>query len=162
MASCMSKLAIIPANTLRGAIVAALTRVTSASNNLITDGCCSTRVGSTTSEVSTAASVSTFAASAGAGGAVVVMMLVWRAAMSKHSGWNRQTRSSAVAQSSEQTSNSVHSWVKQRTCHNRSTPQDTVHRSRTRACQASARNVVCGDGNGRIAVRMELIAHLDC
>ena len=44
MASCMSKLAIIPANTLRGAIVAALTRVTSASNNAITDGCCSTRV----------------------------------------------------------------------------------------------------------------------
>ena len=71
MASCMSKLAIIPANILRGAIVAAQTRVTSASNNLITDG-----------------------------GAVVVMMLVWRAAMSKHSGWNRQTRSSAEAQSS--------------------------------------------------------------
>ena len=39
MASCMSKLAIIPANTLRGAIVAALTRVTSASNNVILDGC---------------------------------------------------------------------------------------------------------------------------
>ena len=39
MASCMSKLAIIPANTLQSAIVAALTRVTSASNNMITDGC---------------------------------------------------------------------------------------------------------------------------
>ena len=99
MASCMSKLAIIPANTLRGAIVAALTRVTSATNNVVTDGCCSTRVGSTTSEVNTAGSVSTFAASAAAGGAVVVMMLVWRAAMSKRSGWNRQTRS-AEAQSS--------------------------------------------------------------
>ena len=99
MASCMSKLAIIPSNTLRGAIVAALTRVTSASNNVITDGCCSTREGNTTSEVNTAGSVSTFAASAGAGGAVVVMMLIWRAAMSKHSAWNRQTRSSAEAQS---------------------------------------------------------------
>ena len=100
MASCMSKLAIIPANTLRGAVVAALTRVTSANSNVITDGCCSKRVGSTISEVNTAVSVPTFAASVGAGGAVVVMMLVWRAAMSKHSGWNRQTRSSTEAQSS--------------------------------------------------------------
>ena len=66
---------------------------------MITDGCCSTQVGNTTSEVNTAGSVSTFAAGAVAGGAVVVMMLVWRAAMSKHSGWDRQTRSSAEAQS---------------------------------------------------------------
>ena len=42
--------------------------------------------------MNTADSVSTFAASVGAGGAVVVMMLVWRAAMSKYSGWNRQTQ----------------------------------------------------------------------
>ena len=99
MASCMSKLAIISTGTLRGAIVAALTRVTSASNNVISDGCCLTRVGNTTSGVAnTAGSVSTSAASVGAGGAVVVMMLVWRAAMSKYSGWNRQTRSSAEAQ----------------------------------------------------------------
>ena len=96
----MSKLKMIPANKLRGAIVAALTRLTSASSNVITDGCGSTRVGRTTSEVNTAGSVSTFAASAGAGGPVVIMMLVWRAAMSKRSGWNRQTRSSAEAQSS--------------------------------------------------------------
>ena len=95
MASCMSELAIIPANTLRNAIVAALTRVTSASSNVLTDGCCLTRVENTTSRVAnTAGSVSTFAASVGAGGAVVVMMLVWRAAMTKYSGWNRQTRSS--------------------------------------------------------------------
>ena len=42
MASRMSKLAIVSAGTLRGAIVAALTRLT-----VITDGCCSTRVGNT-------------------------------------------------------------------------------------------------------------------
>ena len=41
MASCMSKLAIVPASTLRGAIVAALARVTSASDEVIVDGCCS-------------------------------------------------------------------------------------------------------------------------
>ena len=40
MANCMIKLATIPAGLLRGAIVAALTRVTSASSNVITDGCC--------------------------------------------------------------------------------------------------------------------------
>ena len=38
MASCMSKLAIIPARTLRGAIFAALARVTSASDEVILDG----------------------------------------------------------------------------------------------------------------------------
>ena len=93
--------ALVPASILRGAIVAALTRVLSASNDVITDGCCSTRVGSTTAGVvNTADSVSTFVAGAGAGGAVVVMMLVWRAAMSKYRGWSRQTRSSAEAQSS--------------------------------------------------------------
>ena len=86
MASCMSKLAIVPAGTLRGAIVAALTRVTSASNKVIMDGCCSTRVGNTTAGVvTTADSVSTFVASVGAGGAVVVLVLVWRAAMSNNS-----------------------------------------------------------------------------
>ena len=59
------------------------------------------RVGNTTTGVvNTADSVSTFVASVGAGGAVVVMILVWRAAMSKCSGWNRQTKSSAEAQSS--------------------------------------------------------------
>ena len=76
MASCMSKLALVTASTLRGAIVAALTRVTSASNDAIVDGSCSTRVGNTTAGVvNTADSVSTFVASVGAG-AVVVMMLV--------------------------------------------------------------------------------------
>ena len=90
MASCLSKLALVPAGTLRGAIVAALTRVTSASNDVIMDGCCSTQVGNTTAGVvNTADSVPTFVASVGAGGAVVVMMLVWRAAMSKYCGWNR-------------------------------------------------------------------------
>ena len=101
MVSCTSKLAIVPASTLRSAIVAALTRVTRASNDVIMDVCCSTRVGNTTvGVVNTADSVSTFVASVGAGGAVVVMMLVWRAAMSKYSGWRRQTMSSAEAQSS--------------------------------------------------------------
>ena len=101
MASCMSKLAIVPASTLRGAIVAALARVTSASDEVIVDGCCSRRVGNTTTGVvNTADSVSTFVASVGEGGAVVVIMLVWRAAMSKYSGWSRQKRSSAEAQSS--------------------------------------------------------------
>ena len=57
---------------MQGAIVAALTRVTSASKNEITDWCSLTRVGNTTSEVNTARSVSTFAGSAGAGGAVVI------------------------------------------------------------------------------------------
>ena len=100
-ASCTSKLAIVPASTLRGVIVAALRRVTSASNEVIVDGCCSTRVGNTTAGVvNTADTVSTFVASVGAGGTVVVMMLVWRAAMSKYSGWSRQMRSSAEAQSS--------------------------------------------------------------
>ena len=97
MTSCMNKLAIVHASTLRGAIVAALARMTSAG--------CSKRVENTTTGVlSTAGSVSTFVASVGAGGAVVVMMLVWRAAIS---GWRRQTRSSAEAQSSacEQTLN---------------------------------------------------------
>ena len=50
--------------------------------------------------VNTADSVSTFVASVGAGGVVVVMFLVWRAAMSKYSGWTRQMRSSAEAQAS--------------------------------------------------------------
>ena len=50
--------------------------------------------------VNTADSVFSFVASVGAGGDVVVMMLVWRAAMSKYRGWSRQTRSSAEAQSS--------------------------------------------------------------
>ena len=50
--------------------------------------------------VNTADSISTFVASVGAGEAVVVMLLVWRAALSKYSGWNRQTLSSAEAQSS--------------------------------------------------------------
>ena len=101
MASCMSKLAIVPASTVRGAIVAALARVTSASDEVMADGCCSRRVGNTTAGVMNRTdSVSTFVASVGAGGAVVVMMLVGRAAMSKYSGWNRQTRSNAEAQSS--------------------------------------------------------------
>ena len=100
MATCMSKLAIVPASTLRRAIVAALARATIASDDAIVDGFSSTRVGNTTPGVNTAGSVSTFAASAAAGGAVVVMILVWRAAMSKHGGWNRQTRFSAEAQSS--------------------------------------------------------------
>ena len=39
MASCMSTLAIVSASTLRGAIVAALARVTSASDEVIVDGC---------------------------------------------------------------------------------------------------------------------------
>ena len=51
MASCMSKLAIVPASTLRGAIVAALARATSASDEVIVDGCCSKRVGNTTTGV---------------------------------------------------------------------------------------------------------------
>ena len=89
----MSKLAIVPASTVRGAIVAAVARVTSASDEVIVDGCCSKRVGNTTTGVvNTADSVSTFMASVGAGGAVVVMMLVWRAAMSKYSVRSRQTR----------------------------------------------------------------------
>ena len=68
MASCMSKLAIVPTSTLRGAIVAVLARVTSASEEVIVDGCCSTRVGNTTAGVvNTADSVSTFVASVGAG-----------------------------------------------------------------------------------------------
>ena len=97
----MSELAIVPASTLRGAIVAALAQVTGASDEVIVDGCFSKRVGdSTTGVVSTADSVSTFVASVGAGGAVVVVMLVWRVAMSKYSGWSRLTRSSAEAQSS--------------------------------------------------------------
>ena len=82
-------------------------------NDVIMDGCCSTRVGNTTvGVVNTADSVSTFVASVGAGGAVEVMMLVWRAAMSKYSGWSRQTRSSAEVQSSarEQTLNSARRW----------------------------------------------------
>ena len=84
MASCMSKLAIVLA-----------------SDEVIVDGCCSTRVGNTTAGVVNAAdSVSTFVASVGAGGAVVVVMLVWRAAMSKYNGWHRRTRSSAEAQPS--------------------------------------------------------------
>ena len=38
MASCMSKLANVPASTLRGAIVATLARVTNASDEVIMDG----------------------------------------------------------------------------------------------------------------------------
>ena len=44
--------------------------------------------------------ISIFVASVGAGRVVAVMMLVWRAAMSKYRCWSRQTRSSAEAQSS--------------------------------------------------------------
>ena len=77
MASCMSKIAPVPASTLRGAIVAALARVTSASDEVIVEWCCSKRVvNTTTGMVNTADSVSTFVASVGAGGAVVIMMLV--------------------------------------------------------------------------------------
>ena len=82
------------------AIVAALAQVASASDEVIVDGCCPRRVGNTTTGVvNTTDSVSTFVASVGAG-AVVVMMLVWRAAMSKCSVWSRQKRSSGEAQSS--------------------------------------------------------------
>ena len=101
MASCMSKLAIVPASTVRGAIVAALARATSASDEVTVGGCCSKRVGNTTNEVvNTGDPVCTFMVCAGAGGAVAVMMLVWRAAMSKCSVWSRQTRSSPEVQSS--------------------------------------------------------------
>ena len=97
MASCMSKLAIILAATLRGAIVAALARATSPSDDVTVDGCCSKRVGNTTTGVvNTADPVSTFMASVAAGRAVVVVMLVWRAAMSKYSVWSRQTRRHSV------------------------------------------------------------------
>ena len=51
MATCMSKLAIVPASTLRGSIVAVLARVTSANDEMIVDGCCSRRVGNTTAGV---------------------------------------------------------------------------------------------------------------
>ena len=83
----MSKLAVVPAATLRGAIVAALARTTNASDEVIVDGCCSKRVGDTTTgTVNSTDPVSTFMASVWAGGPVVVMMLVKRAAMSKRSG----------------------------------------------------------------------------
>ena len=141
MASCMSKLALVPAGTLRSAIVAALTRVTSGSNDVMMDGCCSTRVGDTTAGVvNTADSVSTFVASVGAGGAVVVMMLVWRAALSKYGGWNRQTRSSAEAQSSarEQTLSSAHRWSDKEYL-----TTGVLHRSRTRACLPGEHKKCC-------------------
>ena len=122
MASCRSKLAIVLANTLRGAIVAALARVTSASDEVIVFGCCLKQVGyTTTGVVNTADSVFTFVASVGAGGAVVVMMLIWFAAMSKYSGWSRQTRSrSGVFENKP-----CKQMVRQRISHNRSTPQVT-------------------------------------
>ena len=126
MASCMSKLAIVPASTVRGATVAVLARETNASDEVIVDGCCSKRVENTTTGVVIAAnSVSTFMASVGAGGAVVVMMLVWRAAMSKYSVWSRQTRSSAEAQSMRTNVERCAQMVRQRISHNRSTPQVT-------------------------------------
>ena len=87
-------------STLRGAIVAVMAQVVSASNEVIVDGCFPRRVGNTTTGVvNTTDSISTFVASVGAE-AVVVMMLVWRAAMSKCSVWSRQKRSSGETQPS--------------------------------------------------------------
>ena len=76
-------------------------RTASASDEVIVNGYWSKRVNGTTTGVMEATdSISTFAVSAGAGGAVAGVMLVWRVAMSSCSAWSQQTRPSAGVQSS--------------------------------------------------------------
>ena len=91
-------------------------------------------MGTTTGVMVATDSISTFAVNAGAGGAVVRAMLVWRVAMSSCSVWSQQTRLSAGVQSSTRDQKnesvrqvdwrmlSVHRWVRQSTSRSRSTP----------------------------------------
>ena len=92
-----------------------------------------------TEMVKATGSTPTSVTNAGAGGAVVEMMLVWRMAMSRYSVWSRQTRPSAEVQSStgdEKDEKSVrqvdwrmfsaHRWVRQSTSRSRSTPHPQV------------------------------------
>ena len=81
--------------------VCGLARAASASDEVIVNGYWSKRVnGTTTGVVEATDSISTFAVSAGAGGAVAGAMLVWRVAMSGCSVWSQQMRPSAGVQSS--------------------------------------------------------------
>ena len=94
MTSCMSKLATVLAATLRGAVIAALARASGADSEVTTidDGCWSRRDMNTTSAmVDTAGSVLTPMMMV-AGRAVIVTVLVWRAAMSKYGVWSRRLR----------------------------------------------------------------------
>ena len=88
-----------------------------------------------TGMVGATGSASAFVISAGAGGAVAEMMLVWRAAMSRYSAWSQQTRPSVEVPSSTRDQKneksgrqvdwrtlSAHRWVRQSTSHSRSTP----------------------------------------
>ena len=88
-----------------------------------------------TGTVGATGSVSEFVISAGAGGAVAEMMLVWRAAMSRYSAWSRLTRPGPEVQSSTRDQKneksvrqvdwrmlSAHRRVRQSTSRSRSTP----------------------------------------
>ena len=110
----------------------------------------------TTGMVKTTGSISTFVANAGAGGAVARAMLVWRVAMSSCSVRSQQalpsagvpsiTRKRDIKKSASQVDwrlLSAHRWVRQRTSHNRRTPQVTDH-----GC-----DVACSDESGVTAVR---------
>ena len=104
--------------------ICVLARTASASDEVIVDGYWSKRVSGTTTDMAeTTGSTFTFEANAGAEGAIAGMMLVWRVAMSRapESGESR-----GVCVSNWRVL-SAHRWVRQRTSHNRSTPQVTDH-----------------------------------
>ena len=90
MTRCMNKLAIVPATTLRGAIVAVLAEASGADKQMasIVDGCC------TTQDKRIMGATAALMISAVTGGATIATILLWRAAMSRCDVWVRQTRSS--------------------------------------------------------------------
>ena len=119
--------------------ICGLGRAASANDEVIVSEYWSKRGNGTTGVVEVADLIPTFAVNAGAGGAVAGAMLVWRAAMSSCSVWNRQMRPSAEVQLSTRKREierqvdwhvlSAHRWVRQRASHNRSSPypQATDH-----------------------------------
>ena len=94
MTRCMNRLAIVPATTLRGAIVAVLAQVSGADTQMAStvDGCC---VGQ---DKRIMGATATLMISAVAGGATTATILRWRAAVSRCDVWVRQTRSSVEVQ----------------------------------------------------------------
>ena len=94
MTRCMNKLVIVPAITLRGAIVAVLAQVSGADEQTasIVDGCCAGQgkriMGATV----------TLMISVVAGGATITTILLLRATMSRCDVWVRQARSTVGVQ----------------------------------------------------------------
>ena len=121
-------------------LICGLARTASVNDEVVVNGYWSKRGnGTTTGVIEAADSISTFAVSDGAGGAVARAVLVWRVAMSSCSVWSRQMRPSAEVQLSTRKREiersvrqvdwrvlSAHRWLRQRTSHNRSSPYPQV------------------------------------